>query len=141
MRKKVDNRKSIYMPPESMEQVNAFPSRNPEFSTRVQEMIACLHHAMQRTEQEVDKLFSESEWNYLRDMLNSTLLTPDLPYRVVLPAQVEDANKYEGLGAKWNVNAQALADKLSNLPEFTCFVIAKQVEKWWQNVSNADKGE
>jgi hypothetical protein len=53
-----------------------------------------------------------------------------------LTAQVEDADTYDGLGAKWEVDAAALAEKINNLTEFQAYTVVKMVDAWWNEQVN-----
>lgn len=129
-------KKGVSFTPEAVEMVERFPSRIhgiKEFSTKLQEMVEDLVALIERTKVEVLEKFTESELNYLRDMLNSTLMSPKLSYRSVLLMQVKDADRYEGLGEKWQVEPAELQKKIEALGEFECYVIAKLVDEFWQN--------
>lgn len=126
-------KKSISFFPEDLARVESFPSNHHgiNFSGKVQEIIQDLHYALLRTKPEVESLFADPEWMYLRDMLNGSLATPQISYKIYLTAQVEDADTYDGLGAKWEVDALALREKVSNLTEFQAYAVTKMVHAWW----------
>ncbi len=134
-------KKSISFFPEDLARVESFPSNHHgiNFSGKVQEIIQDLHYALLRTRQEVESLFADPEWMYLRDMLNGSLTTPEISHKLYLTAQVEDADTYDGLGAKWEVDALALRGKVANLTEFQAYTVTKMVHAWWEEQTK--KGE
>ena len=134
-------KKSVSFTVEIIEMVERFPARIhglEEFSTKLQEMVEDLTTLIERTNVEIRERFTEAEMNYLKDMLNSTLMSPKLSYRSVLLMQVKDADRYEGLGSKWQVDPGQLSQKIEALTEFECYVIAKLVDEFWQNQSKKD---
>jgi hypothetical protein len=76
--------------------------------------------------------FSESELNYIYDMLNGTLLTPELSFKVFLISEIEDADKFDRLSEKWNVDIEKFLNKLNALSEFECYAVCKIAEEFWE---------
>lgn len=62
----------------------------------------------------VEKLFSEAEWNALRDMLNGTISEPAAMIRGSLAQGWEDSLD-DGIAEKWVVDPQAMSAKLRAL--------------------------
>ena len=132
-------KKSISFSPEDLARIESFPSNyhgGTNLSGKVQEIIRDMHYNILRTKREVEPLFSDPEWMYMRDMLNSSMVTPEIGYIVYLRAQVEDADIYDGLGEKWKVDATALAEKINNLTEFQAYTVVKMVDAWWDEQVN-----
>jgi len=131
-------KKSVSLPEEIVKSVENFPSRirgTTEFSTKVQEMIEDLTKLIARVRKLIEPLFAENEFNYLKDLLNSSILTPDLSYKTMLLASIEDANIYENLAYKWQINAEELTAKIKSLSEFECYVLVKIIDEFWnQNI-------
>ncbi len=119
----------------TVDQIENFPSRHhgmTNFSTRAEEIILDYFAMIDRTKKELKLMFSEDELNYIYDMLNSTLIQADqCSVRTVLAAEVEEADKYDGLGEKWGVNAQELAAKISGMAEFQAYTLAKMADEYW----------
>lgn len=65
------------------------------------------------------------------DSLNGYLMTPELPQLMV--HNVRDSIEMDGLDKKWNVDAQALMQKLGQLTPIECLAITDAVERWWIN--------
>lgn len=70
---------------------------------------------------------SESEWNYLRDILRGTFI--DVTTARLLWAEVEDAE--EEYREKWGVNPTDLSGRLRTLSPFQCLAVADAIERWW----------
>jgi hypothetical protein len=124
--------KSITVDNDFIIQVESYPSAygKTDFSTKVREIVQDLHYNLIRTRKEIEDIFLEPEWNYIREMLNSTLLTSgNISYQFILAAQVKEVDKLEGLGKRFNVNPDVLAEKITNLSEFQCYTVAKIVDQ------------
>ncbi len=134
-------KKSVSLPEELMSVVENFPSRHhglEEFSTKLQEIISDFAAMIGRTKREVLEILTEAEMNYLRDLLNSSLIYADqFPVRTILAGSIEDGDKYEGLGEKWGVNVPALVQKVKNMAEFQAYTAVKMVDEYW----NGEKEE
>ena len=73
-----------------------------------------------------DIALSESEWDYLRDILNGTYI--DAAAARLLWAEVEDAKPE--YGQKWGIDPADLSGRLRTLSPFQCLAIADAVERW-----------
>jgi hypothetical protein len=126
---------SVSFADETLKIVEEFPSRIhglENFSTKAEEIIQDYAVMLSRTKKEISQLFSDSELNYIYDMLNSSLIVASqLSVRALLAAQAEEADKYEGLGAKWSISAADLARKISGLSEFQAYTLAKMSDEFW----------
>ena len=71
---------------------------------------------------------SDAEWNYLRDILNGSVL--DERTAEYLWAEVDDAEPE--LGTKWGVNPADLSGRIRTMPAFTRLAIIDAVERWWR---------
>lgn len=128
-------RKSVSFYPEHIEIVEKFPSRMHgmnEFSAKVQEILLDYHYMLLRTKKEIEGVFTEKEWYYIRDMLNATMLPSTISYATMLVAQIEDAAALDGLDEKWEVDAKELARKISTLTEFQCYTVVKMSDEFWE---------
>lgn len=73
---------------------------------------------------------------YLCDLLNGTLLEPTSVR--FLWAEVLDGDLLNGLGQKWNVDAQALAAKLKECSQAQCLAITDAAERFWSGPYRED---
>lgn len=80
---------------------------------------------------------SRSQWNYLADCLNGHVFD-SLTGPGALGAEVRDAERYDGFGEKWDVDAVALAEITTALSwEATAAVIAA-VQFFWEHYQTID---
>ena len=83
--------------------------------------------------------FNEAEIKYLVDMLNSTIIDPQFAGKPELLAhEVEDADKYEGLGEKWAVDSQSLLEKVNSLSPGSCMFLQQEIRRWWDNQTGGE---
>lgn len=83
---------------------------------------------------DIQGVFSPEEWKYIADSLNGTIIDGDFRYfSGALVANIEDADKYEMLGGKWNVDVKKLCDKVSRLSCSSIDAIYRRVEAFWND--------
>lgn len=73
---------------------------------------------------------TEPEWNACRDALNGVWLRDTDMLRMVW-AEIADADKINGLGAKWEVDAQALSQRIRDMTPAETVALVEAVEAWW----------
>ncbi len=91
-------------------------------------------------ETEIKDKFKLNEQQYLVDILNGTLITTNVYLKNSLKLSILDANLYEQIGLKWNVDVDQLIKKIDELSEFAVYVLMKKVYAWWDN-NNRDIDE
>lgn len=78
--------------------------------------------------------FTGPETMYLADLLNGTLYVPqrldDLPG--TLAHEVRDGDRYDRLGEKWQVDAEALAVKIEALSLIEAYTVWHLVRQAWK---------
>lgn len=79
----------------------------------------------------VEKLFSDAEWNALRDMLNGTSSEPAEVIRGSLQMGWEDSTE-DGIAEKWDVDPSVMQQKLVALNYVQEVAIIEAVETWWR---------
>ncbi len=78
-----------------------------------------------------------SEWMCIIDVLNSTSLfsikdgNPDIVNN--LPTEIAEANAFDKIGKKWNIDAIALADQLYYYSYAQKCAIVEVVNSWWSS--------
>lgn len=83
---------------------------------------------------DIQDVFSPDEWKYMADSLNGVVIDGDFRYiSSALVANIEDADKYEMLGGKWNVDVKKLCDKVSRLSCSSIDAIYRRVEALWND--------
>lgn len=134
MAKATTTRKSVSFPAGTLDLIERFPSRTKqdiEFSTKVQEIIRDLSLLLDRAQKGLKNQFTEAELNFLRDSLNGTILMPELSYQPSLLLMIEDSDRLDGYGDKWQVDVPALVEKVKALSEFECYALSKSIDQWW----------
>lgn len=127
-------RKSVSFPQGILDLIERFPSgtKQPlEFSTKVQEIIRDYSLLLDRAQKGLKALFTEAELNFLRDSLNGAVLMPELAYQPSLILMIEDSDRLDGYGEKWQVDVPALVAKVKALSEFECYALSKSIDQWW----------
>ena len=80
----------------------------------------------------IEKLFTDAQWNALRDMLNGTLSEPAELIRGSLAMSWEDSIE-DGIAEKWDVDPQSMQQKLAALTYVQEVAIVEAVERWWRD--------
>lgn len=126
--------KNISINAETEEIINNFISRDPDiesFSPRLAEMVKDLAAELGRAKSEVADMFTDSELNYIRDSINGAIITEKQHPVRYLVMSIRDSDEYDNLGAKWEVDAAALAEKIAALPSFHGYALLKSCQEWW----------
>jgi hypothetical protein len=72
---------------------------------------------------------STAEWNACRDALNGVWLREAAQLSSIW-AEIHDADA-DGLGAKWQIDAKALAARIRQMPYAQMVALVEDVETWW----------
>lgn len=74
---------------------------------------------------------AENEWLFICDMLNGCSI--DERQSMFLHVDISESGKHDGLGEKWGVDYENLAERVErmNIPEITA--IYDVVYRFWQN--------
>lgn len=80
----------------------------------------------------IEKLFTDAQWNALRDLLNGTLSEPAELIRGSLAMSWEDSIE-DGIAEKWDVDPQSMQQKLAALTYVQEVAIVEAVERWWRD--------
>lgn len=89
---------------------------------------------------EIKGKFTTSEWSFLADSLNGTMITDTFRCNVqALVAHCEDSAKYEYLDKKWDVNMETFLQKIKTLHGANIDAIYARVEDFWGNERNMDE--
>jgi hypothetical protein len=75
------------------------------------------------------------EWAAIFDALNGCWLQSDSQFTANLLtslwAEVYDADRLDGLGPKWEIDAKGLAEKIREMDYATTMAIVDAAERWW----------
>lgn len=75
---------------------------------------------------------SSGEWNLIRDTMNASCYWDRPDAVMILPIAVRDSIAIDKTGEKWDVDGQALVDKLSRMDYAALVSIVESVEAWWR---------
>ncbi|MEG6570150.1 hypothetical protein [Thermoanaerobacterium thermosaccharolyticum] len=114
-----------------IERINNFVSKEKSMSGKFNDILRDYFAMLDRAKKEVLHAFTESELNYIYDAFNGTILLPELSFKTLLIAKIEDANKFDRLSEKWNVDMDKFLSELNSLSEFECYAICKIAEEFW----------
>lgn len=76
-------------------------------------------------------VLTEAEWMACADALNGVWLSGEIAYLSAVWTEIADADRLNGLGAKWGVDAQALAVRVGGLPYAAVVALVDIVERLW----------
>ncbi|MFU0783766.1 MAG: RHH-1 domain-containing protein [Thermoanaerobacterium thermosaccharolyticum] len=122
---------SITLDDVMIERINNFVSREKSMSGKFNEILHAYFAMLDRAKKEILHIFSENEFNYIYDAFNGTILLPELSFKTLLIAKVEDADRFDRLSEKWNVDIDEFLNKLNALSEFECYAVCKIAEEFW----------
>ncbi len=82
---------------------------------------------------ELKGMFTENEWKFFADSLNGVLANDSFRYSTsALIAHNEDAQLYEKIADKWEVNIEELNGKVSRLTSAQVDALYRRVERYWE---------
>lgn len=122
---------SITLDNTMIDRINNFVSKEKSMSGKFNDILRDYFAMLDRAKKEVLHAFTESELNYIYDAFNGTILLPELSFKTLLIAKIEDANKFDRLSEKWNVDMDKFLSKLNSLSEFECYAVCKIAEEFW----------
>jgi hypothetical protein len=121
---------------EAKKQLSALHS---SVSAGAERAIDCYLALRSRSLHEIKGKFSRGELSYLVDMMNGTMLEVQFAVNPsVQIAAIEDADKYEGLAAKWGVNLPVMIDKFMELNSAQCLFLIEEIKMFWENPQDLD---
>lgn len=82
-------------------------------------------------ERDVKDLLDKNQQQYLADALNGYMYTPGMCPKGSLKINIIDANIYEQLGDKWEIDVEELVKKIDKISEFEAYIIIKKIKEWW----------
>lgn len=75
---------------------------------------------------------TEAEWMACADALNGVWLAGEAAHLAVVWIEIEDGDRRNGLGAKWGIDALALARRLREAPYAAVVAVVDVVERLWR---------
>ena len=83
---------------------------------------------------EIKGRFTPGEWSFLADSLNSTMTDGSFRCNAgALAYHCLDADKLDGLGAKWEIDVLELMDKIKDLTAAQVEALYFRVESFWED--------
>lgn len=91
-----------------------------------------------RTMKEIHGFFEEREIKYLVDIANATMFDSNFAaQKKTLIASIEDSDRYEGTGEKWDVDVQGLIGKIDKLTSAQCYFLQRETYLFWYETDKA----
>jgi hypothetical protein len=101
---------------------------------KISESISDLQMIRRRSEAELKGIFTPAEWMLMADSLNGTIASADFRcYPSALAANIEDSDKFDNIGAKWNVDVKKLIYKIEDLTAAQVDAVFARVEAFWDS--------
>ena len=83
---------------------------------------------------ELKGIFTPAEWSFLADSLNGTMTDGSFRCNAgALAYHCLDADKLDGLGAKWEIDVLELMDKIKDLTAAQVDAVFFRVEQFWNS--------
>jgi len=121
-------RSSIYI---TEELHNRLGLDNRGISQAINETLDRYDELIESERRRVEQVFSESEWNAMRNACNGTLWQPAAIIRDGVYANIQDSldDEIEYYGA----DRAELEEKLRELSVLQQFALVEMIEEWWSN--------
>src|SRR5574340_103430 len=126
---------SIYIDDEMERAPSARSTEDGQRSAVLREIVQRYDEIVRRDAPEL----SEPEWKAVADALDGTIL--DSTTLRFAWAEVADADRINGLGVKWGIDAQALAARIRDLTQGQLTALVDRVERFWSAVSRGEDPE
>lgn len=94
-----------------------------DFSHRVDEMVKILRQQRQYTLRELKGNFTLNEMQLICDATSDILYAGEMSAKVVLAYAIADGVDFDKLNEKWEVDVQALKEKVRALTEFQAYAV------------------
>ena len=121
---------SVNLQPHILDELAERGQRAPTINRDLERLYTLYERALRRTGLTLD------EACLICDALNASLY--DAKTAHLLAAGVGDSIQMEGLAEKWNVDGEALVEKLSDLDDLACMAIIDAAERAWADESGRD---
>lgn len=116
------SRATIYIGEPLNRALEGYENRSERLNTIADRYLACVKaHTPE---------LSQSEWLAVCDALNGVWLR-EAGYLRSVWAEIADADRLDGLGDKWDIDAQALAERIRDMPIVQVVALIEVVERFW----------
>jgi len=84
--------------------------------------------------QDTMKKFSRSELSAMIDTLNGTMFQSQFASKPqMLAYEMEDGDKYDEIGEKWEIDVDLLVNKIKLLNPASCYFMQEEINRFWYN--------
>ena len=102
------------------------------------EALEALEYIQAYSKREMKGKITPAQWCYLADALNGTIVTPEfICNKQALAASVQDADDFDNLGQKWEVNVPNFVETILGLTGAETYTVFRHVHNFW-NDENRD---
>ena len=107
--------------------------------TGLQIAVEAYFEIQRRTLFELKGRFSESEIMAIVDNMNGSMISPEFASSAdILMSHLRDGNTYEGLFAKWKIDASDFESRIMALTSAQTWVLMDAVRRFWDNESTEE---
>ena len=127
------DRLSITITPGLREKVETFAGRNRghKLATNFDEIASDFFVLYGLTVREIQTIFDEKEILYLYEALKGYTEPPEGPYVLTVKARVHEAEVFDHLSNRININTDDLRRRINQLAEFQAYILFKMSAEYW----------
>lgn len=95
-------------------------------------LLAYVFELERKLSYELKGLFTKSELSLIADAENGTMITPQYwGNKRMLLIQLEDANQFDNISEKWDVDFDNLIGKIKNIPDSLLLFLHEEIYRFW----------
>lgn len=131
--------KSIRINPTTLQKIDEFSSSTNEgIQTATDSFLLLQKHTLE----ELKDIFSKDELNAIIDSFNGLIMENwYMPITKMMIWEIEDANRYEGLSERWNIDYDNLIEKIKKLTSAQTYFFMFEISRFWNLDDPAYKNE
>lgn len=123
------NTKSIRLNPQTEEEFEKLFGSAYAGGTRAAEAYLWLRRY---TLKGIKGILTENELYAITDSLNGSIMEPQfIVNQSAVIAHIEDADQFEGLGKKWDIDINALIEKLKSMSPADLYFLHDEIDRFW----------
>lgn len=104
----------------------------------VNRMLLFSFELRKRLSNELKGIFTRSELSLIVDAENGTLISPQYwGSQQMMAIHLNDAHNLDGLGQKWNVDIDALIEKIEDIPASLFLFLHEEIYRFWNEGENS----
>lgn len=113
--------------------IKELDQREGDRSSKINQSLERYYDALDRERRELRKNFLPAEISLITDCLNGTVFSDAMSVGM-LYGEIEDGIQLDKLDEKWEVDGQALVEKLNRLTYTQNLAIIDAVERYWYQI-------